>query len=267
MMYENTYDRVKEQGSSKEVWDIAIGLNKVDNLKPSKYLLELTEKSYENVDNIEEALNRYYSRLNTDDEIIANERECDLVSTRIVKILSDGSFTFNPIYLKSIHKTLFEGVFEYPLNKYIGKFRDYNITKKEQVLKNESVTYGDFSGLLDYLRYDFEEEENIDYLKLSEERRIKRIAKFTSAIWQVHPFCEGNTRTVAVFMIKYLNFLGFEVNNDLFKENSKYFRDALVLSNYTNIKKGYKATFKYLESFYTKLFDDEKDLEKIEESV
>ncbi|MGL5574277.1 MAG: Fic family protein [Sarcina sp.] len=266
MYNEITYDKV-QSSTSKDTWEVAIGLNKVDDLEPSKYLLELSEKSYTaNVapESIEEALNRYYSVLNTEDEVIANERECDLVATRIVRILNDKSFTFSPIYLKSIHKNLFEGIFEYPLDDYVGKFRDYNITKKEPVLGNESVTYGDYSNLLEYLKYDFEDEENIDYLSFSEEKLIKRLAKFTSAIWQVHPFCEGNTRTVAIFMIKYLNYLGFEVNNDLFKEHSKYFRNALVLSNYTNIQKGYRATFKYLESFYYKLLiNKEGKLEKI----
>ncbi|MGL4761270.1 MAG: Fic family protein [Sarcina sp.] len=264
---ESTYDKVENTNSSKQTWEVAIGLNKVDNLEPSKYLLELSEKSYNSnmtPDNIEEALRRYYSVLNTEDEIIASERECDLVATRIVKLLNDKSFKFSPIYLKSIHKALFDGIFEYPLNQYIGKFRDYNITKKEPVLKNESVTYGDYGGLLEYLKYDFDEEEEINYTKFTLEKQIKRIAKFTSAIWQVHPFCEGNTRTVAIFMIKYLNFLGFEANNDLFKEHSKYFRDALVLSNYTNVKDGYRANFKYLESFYSKLLNNKDfELEKI----
>ncbi|WP_297437319.1 Fic family protein [uncultured Clostridium sp.] len=260
MGLEGTYDKVQDN-SYKEIWDVAIGLNKVDNLLPSKYLLEISKQSYEigkSTDDIEKALNKYYSTLNTDDEVIANERECDIVSTRIVKILGDKSFNFSPIYLKTIHRILFTDVFKYPLNNYIGKFREYNITKKESVLKNESVTYGDYNGLLDYLKYDFDVEAEINYAKLTVEEQVKRIAKFTSAIWQVHPFCEGNTRTVAVFMIKYLNFLGYEVNNNLFKEHSKYFRDALVLSNYTNIKLGYKASYKYLESFYYKLISEQE---------
>ena len=124
---------------------------------------------------------------------------------------------------------------------------------------------------MEYLRYDFGEEENVDYTKLSPEGQVKRISKFTSAIWQVHPFVEGNTRTTAVFIEKYLRTKGYKVNNDLFKENSLFFRNALVISNFSDINLGISPDFKYLHSFFSKLLINKTqeliNLEEFKEKV
>ena len=253
-----TYDKIEEL-KNKEIkknnWEMAIGLNKVDGLVPSDYLKELVKKSIngeKNYREVEKELHKYYENRNLTKEEI-NTKECDIVSTRIAELLEDGSFTFSPIYLKSIHKYLFDGVFEGDIKNYAGTFRDYNITKKEDILNGKTVIYGNYKDLMEYLRYDFGEEENIDYTKLSSEGQVKRISKFTSAIWQVHPFVEGNTRTTAVFIEKYLRTKGYKVNNDLFKENSLFFRNALVISNFSDINLGISPDFKYLHSFFSKL--------------
>ena len=253
-----TYDKIEEE-KNKEIkknnWEVAIGLNKVDGLVPSVYLKELVEKSIngeKTYREIEKELHRYYENRNLTKEEI-NTKECDIVSTRIAELLEDGSFTFSPIYLKSIHKYLFDGVFEGDIKNYAGTFRDYNITKKEDILNGKTVIYGNYKDLMEYLRYDFGEEENIDYTKLSSEGQVKRISKFTSAIWQVHPFVEGNTRTTALFLIKYLKKLGFKLNEDIFIENSLYFRNALVLSNYSNRELKISNDFRFLTSFFIKL--------------
>lgn len=253
-----TYDKIEEE-KNKEIkknnWEVAIGLNKVDGLVPSVYLKELVEKSIngeKTYREIEKELHRYYENRNLTKEE-TNTRECDIVSTRIAELLEDGSFTFSPIYLKSIHKYLFDGVFEGDIKNYAGIFRDYNISKKEDILNGKTVIYGNYKDLLEYLKYDFNEEENVDYAKLSPEGQVKRISKFTSAIWQVHPFIEGNTRTTALFLIKYLKKLGFKLNEDIFIENSLYFRNTLVISNFSDITLGISPDFKYLHSFFSKL--------------
>lgn len=272
-----TYDKIEElknRDLKKENWEIAIGLNKVDGLNPSPYLKELIlesvngESSYKE---IEEKLHRYYENRDLSKREERNTRECDIVSTRIAELLEDGSFIFSPIYLKSIHKYLFDGVFEDSIKNYAGVFRDYNISKKEEVLNGKSVVYGNYQDLMEYLKYDFEEEKNIDYTKLSPEKQVERISKFTSAIWQIHPFVEGNTRTTAVFIEKYLRTKGYDVNNDLFKENSVFFRNALVISNFSDINLKISPDFKYLHSFFSKLLinHDEKliDLKSFEEKI
>lgn len=254
-----TYDKIeglKNKEVKKNNWEIAIGLNKVDGLNPSPYLKELMvesingESSYKE---IEQKLSKYYENKDLTKEDERNTRECDIVSTRIAELLEDGSFTFSPIYLKSIHRHLFDGVFDGAIKDYAGVFRDYNISKKEDILNGKSVIYGNHKDLMEYLKYDFEEEKNVDYTKLSSEEQVKRISKFTSAIWQVHPFAEGNTRTTAVFIEKYLRTKGYKVNNELFKENSLFFRNALVISNFSDITFKISPDFKYLHSFFTKL--------------
>ena len=254
-----TYDKIEELENrelKKENWEVAVGLNKVDGLTPSPYLRELILESVSGKSSykeIEEKLHKYYENRDLTKKEERNTRECDIVSTRIAELLEDGSFIFSPVYLKSIHRYLFEGVFEDSIKNYAGVFRDYNISKKEDILNGKSVIYGNYQDLMEYLKYDFEEEKNTDYTKLSPEKQVERISKFTSAIWQVHPFAEGNTRTTAVFIEKYLRTKGYDVNNDLFKENSVFFRNALVISNFSDINLRISPDFKYLHSFFSKL--------------
>lgn len=240
-------DPVKKQ----EYWETAIGLNKVDNLEPSEYLIELSKKNIEGklkYYEIENLLKEYYAKKDCNNEKISNEKECDLVSLRIAELLEDKSFGFSPVTLKNIHRYLFKDIYD-----FAGSYRKYNITKKEPILNGNTVTYADFNNIEEYFNYDFNEEKEFEYSKLTSDEMIKHIAKFTSSIWQVHPFGEGNTRTTAVFIEKYLNSLGFDVNNDMFEKYSLYFRNALVRSNYTNIPKNVYPTFEFLIMFFENL--------------
>lgn len=244
-------NEITDSSRKQEYWNTGIGLNKVDNLEPSKYLLDLSQKNingelkYYEVENL---LKTYYETRNSNDINIQKEKECDLVSLRIAMLLEDKSFGFSPITLKNINKYLFKDIYD-----FAGTYRNYNITKKEPILNGLSVTYVDFNNIEDYFSYDFKEEKEFDYSKINTNELIQHIAKFTSSIWQVHPFGEGNTRTTAVFIEKYLNNMGFDVNNTMFKEHSLYFRNALVRSNYANIPKGIFPTFDYLVMFFENL--------------
>lgn len=242
-----TTDKNKKQ----EYWNTGIGLNKVDDLQPSKYLLELSQRNingelkyYE----VEDLLKSYYKNQDINNIKIQKEKECDLVSLRIAQLLDDKSFGFSPVTLKNIHKYLFKDIYD-----FAGQYRTYNITKKEPILNGDTVIYVDYNNIEEYFAYDFKEEKEFDYSKLNNEELIKHIAKFTSSIWQVHSFGEGNTRTTAVFIEKYLNNMGFNVNNDLFKEHSLFFRNSLVRSNYGNIPKGIYPTFDFLIMFFENL--------------
>lgn len=252
------YEKICETNDAKEKqknWNIAFGLQEVDNLKPSKYMVHLAEeniignKSYEIV---EEELSNYYNNQD-ENNINIKEKQADEVSVRIVKILNDKAFTFNYIALKQYHKKLFEGIDIGINEKYIGNFRDYNITKSEPILNGETIQYADYSMIEETLQYDFKEEENQKYTTMTDDEKINRLCVFVSNIWQVHPFGEGNTRTTAIFIQKYLISKGFNVNNDLFKDNSLYFRNALVKANYSNIAKGIEEDKTYLKMFFENL--------------
>ena len=237
-------------------WHTAIGLQAVDGLKPSKYLIDTAIKNIEgdiSIDEAQELLNTYYEenpKANTEDRT----EEADKVAVRIAKILSEKAFSFTPNEYISIHKKLFAGIYG-----HAGKLRDYNITKKEWVLNGATVLYGSASELRATLDYDFAEEKKFSYKNLSMEDIIHHLALFVSRLWQIHVFGEGNTRTTAVFFIKYLRTLGFDVTNDIFAENAWYFRNALVRANYNDLKNGVHETTEYLELFLRNLLLDEKN--------
>ena len=237
-------------------WHTAIGLQAVDGLKPSKYLIDTAIKNIKgdiSIDEAQELLNTYYEenpKADTEDRT----EEADKVAVRIAKILSEKAFSFTPNEYISIHKKLFTGIYG-----HAGKLRDYNITKREWVLNGATVLYGSASELRATLDYDFSEEKKFSYKNLSMEEIIHHLAIFVSRLWQIHVFGEGNTRTTAVFFIKYLRTLGFDATNDIFAENAWYFRNALVRANYNDLRNGVHETTEYLELFLRNLLLDEKN--------
>ena len=238
-------------------WSTAIGLQEVDELKTSKYLIDTAIQNIEGKITMKEAQNlidSYYKERPA--HLSENDRteEADKVSSRIAEILSETAFSFSPNEYISIHRKLFWGIY-----KHAGKIRDYNITKKEWVLDGATVMYGSASELMATLEYDFSQEKDFTYKGLSMDGIIHHLAIFISRLWQIHIFGEGNTRTTAVFFIKYLRFLGFSVTNDIFAENAWYFRNALVRANYMNLQKGIHETTEYLESFLRNLLLNEKN--------
>lgn len=237
----------KEKGYA---WHTAIGLQAVDGLETSEYLIDTAKKNIEGDITFEEANKLIHSYYKENIKHIGNDRteEADKVSVRIAQILSGKSFVFSPAQYISIHKRLFDGVY-----KHAGEIRDYNITKAEWVLDGDTVMYGGALDLRATLDYDFSVEKEFSYKGLSIDETIKHLAVFISRLWQIHIFGEGNTRTTAVFFIKYLKTLGFDVTNDIFAENAWYFRNALVRANYTNLKKDIHETTEFLESFLRNL--------------
>ncbi len=235
-------------------WQTAIGLQDVDGLKTSKYLIDTAIKNIEGDITIDEAqnlLNSYYEENNQRDNKNRTE-EADKVSVRIAKILSERAFTLSTNEYISIHKKLFDGIFP-----HAGVLRDYNITKKEWILNGETVIYGSATELKATLDYDISKEKKFSYKNLSSQEIIHHLALFISDLWQIHAFSEGNTRTSAVFFIKYLRTLGYNVTNDIFAENSWYFRNALVRANYTDLKNNVHSTTEYLELFLENLLLNE----------
>lgn len=237
-------------------WQTAIGLQAVDGLKPSQYLIDTAIRNIEGDISIEEAQDLLTSYYKENPKIDNGDRteEADKVSARIAKILSEKAFSFSPNEYISIHKKLFTGIY-----KHAGKIRDYNISKKEWVLDGASVLYGSASDLRANLEYDFSEEKRFSYKKLSMDEIIRHLAVFVSRLWQNHIFAEGNTRTTAVFFIKYLRFLGFDATNDIFAKNAWYFRNSLVRANYNDLKNGIYETTEYLEVFLRNLLLNEKN--------
>lgn len=242
------------QKEKSYAWDTAIGLQAVDGLSPSGYLKETAAKNIKGEITLKEAyqlIESYYQEKPYHTETERTE-EADKVSVRIASLLTEKAFSFTPKEYVAIHRKLFTGI--YP---HAGQLRDYNITKKEWVLDGDSVIYGSATELEATLDYDFSQERAFSYRNLPTNAMIKHLAEFVARLWQIHIFCEGNTRTTAVFFIKYLHTLGFDVTNNVFAENAWYFRNAMVRANYNNYKKGVFATKEYLELFLRNLLLEE----------
>ena len=231
-------------------WSTAIGLQAVDGLRPSEYLINTAVQNIEGEITLQEAKylidNYYQNRPARSDE--ERTEEADKVSARIAEILSETAFSFMPNEYMAIHRRLFQGIYS-----HAGKIRDYNITKKEWVLRGDTVLYVSASDVLRAVEYELEQEKAFDYSGISRDNLAKHLADFTAGLWQVHPFGEGNTRTTAVFIILYLRSLGFDVDNSLFAGHSWYFRNALVRANYQNIKKGITRNTDFLTLFFRNL--------------
>lgn len=248
------YLRAKEPGKAElaGIWRAAIGLQKVDGLTPSAYLVETARRNIEGEITIAEAgkiIGEYYkSKAVRAEAAKTRTDEADIVSQRMTEVLAEPTFSFSPASYVSIHRKLFLGIY-----KHAGKIRDYNITKSEWVLKKDTVRYESADVIAATLEYEFERERRFDYKGLSSQETISHFSRFIADVWQIHAFGEGNTRTTGIFAVKYLRTLGYAVENDIFSDNSYYFRNALVRANYTNIPKGIHPTLIYLERFFANL--------------
>ena len=243
-----------------EAWRVAIGLQAVDGLKTSEYLQDTARRNIEGeitIDEARELVKEYYIKKTVHDDDDADKEEADRVSSNISKLLQTDAFTYSVAGLAAIHRAIFEGVF-----KHAGRFRDYDISKKEWVLRGDSVLYGRWQDLRMAIEYDLGQEHQFDYTGLNKDQMVEHLAKFVSGLWQIHPFCEGNTRTTAIFIIKYLRSQGFSVNNEMFERHSWYFRNALVRANYRNLEKGIGYEPIFLVRFFRNLLLGENNLLK-----
>ena len=251
-----SFDEYLRQGEPSqkeraENWKTAIGLQAVDGLQPSAYLIDVAKRNIEGeitLDETRKLIDSYYQNKTVRTPKDEDEEEADKVSANIAKILASKTFAFNTNGYVSLHRRIFEGVF-----KHAGEIRQYDISKKEWVLEGDSVNYLNWEDLRRALDWDIEQEKNFSYKGLTDDEKIEHIAKFISGIWQIHAFREGNTRTTAIFTIQYLRSLGYEVNNEMFAKHSWYFRNALVRANYRNIQKGIDYSPIYLVRFFRNL--------------
>ena len=233
------------------VWQTAIGLQAVDGLKPSEYLLQTARKDIEGeigIDDVERLVASYYESKEVRTEQDEQSREADVAATNIRKLLAEKTFAFSLVGLTAIHRRIFTGIFD-----FAGEIREHNITKKEWVLRGDTVLYVSAPDISRAIEYDLEQERQFDYSQTDLNGFVSHFSKFVSGLWQIHPFREGNTRTTAVFAIMYLRSLGFDVQNDMFANHSWYFRNALVRANYQNVQKGIKREPAFLEQFFRNL--------------
>lgn len=249
----NAYIRLGEPKLKEKaaIWQTAIGLQAVDGLTTSEYLLETAKENIEGKITIEEAnarISNYYEDRSDRYAIETGTKEADIVAGRITALLAEKDFSFTPAAWVSIHRYLFKDVF-----MHAGEIRTYNISKNEWALNGKSVFYASYDSIPMTMEYDFKTEAAFSYKNLSRDDISRHFAQFTCDIWQIHPFGEGNTRSTAVFIIKYLSSLGYSIGKECFAKNSWYFRNALVRANYNDLPNDIHATTLYLERFFENL--------------
>lgn len=235
------------QREKANAWQTAIGLQNVDGLKVSTYLIDVARQHIKGDITIDEARERikvYYETKSGHDEV---DEEGDKASVNIAKILNEPSFAFSVVGLTSIHRRIFDGIF-----KFAGQLRKVELSKKEWVLGGDvSVSYQPAADLREAIEYDLSREKEFDYSNRPISDTIKHLSQFIADLWQIHPFREGNTRTTAVFLIKYLRSMGIPATNDMFKHHSWYFRNALVRASYKGLN--ISPTTEFVEKFLRNL--------------
>lgn len=254
------FDEYIRQGEPEKkdkayAWSTAIGLQAVDGLKPSQYLIDTARRNIEGeitIDEVQELLRSYYASETNRNRIEDDDEEADKAAANIKRILSTKTLAFNTNGYIATHRRIFEGVF-----KHAGELRKYDITKKEWVLKGDTVNYLNWEDLRRAIDYDIQQEKDFSYKGLTDKEKVRHLCRFTAGLWQIHAFREGNTRTTAVFLIQYLRSIGYKVNNDMFAHHSWYFRNALVRANYKNSDLGIDYDYQYLERFFFNLLLNE----------
>lgn len=262
---EPTYFRKSESndGSYKRaLWDAAFGLQAVDGLKPSDYVRGLAEDNScgrISLEQVGKSLDTYYEQERTISGSQPPEEEADKVSYRIVQLLEDGAFTLDPHVLSTIHAHLFHGIDD---ALYLpGSFKSEQLVKCERILNGDSVLYGPPSLYARSLEMLFNREIEHSYAGYADGPTLswadaEALARFVANVWMVHPFAEGNTRTVAVFLALYLRSMGFDVNNEPFARHASFFRGALVRATYQNRPVGVGLDASHLLLFLSKLVED-----------
>lgn len=256
-----SYEPAAEHSSAaarRHYWAVAIGLQAVDGLEVSPYLRTLA-KSYENgtrsLKETSQLIREYHGK-----DARPGHRdtlEADLVSQRIAELLESAPFSLSPDMLKQIHHHLFQDLDEDVYRP--GEFKAERMVKQEEILNGDSVLYADPSTYDMSLRMAFATEQTREYGCEMKGDQLKAFCRTIAFLWQIHPFAEGNTRTVAVFSELYLNYLGFSVTNEPFEASSRYYRDALVRAMYRNASAGIMPTDEFLVRFYDNVLNDSRN--------
>jgi cell filamentation protein len=194
------------------------------------------------------------NRFNICDQKELDTVESNITSVKLVqadkleKIFRDNGFTFNG--LKALHRYLFEDIYY-----WAGCPRRIDIEKPERVLNGLSVQYSHHKNIAKDIEQCIEALNRIQWNTLDLDGKAHKFTRLIAALWQVHPFREGNTRTVITFACEYAKQHGFPMDKSLLAEHPKYVRESLVMASI-----GEYSEYKYLE----RIFKDSIQREQME---
>lgn len=253
-MSEEKKSNVKSNFNTKKTYlNTANFLTFSNHVKHSDLYNQLSDKYIKNeieFSEIEYTIKNYYHSLHDFNSDIKKQREYDLICFRIAYLLENKSFVLNPIVFKNIHKFIYRDIFE-----FCGNFREYNINQKESLSNHYPINFIDSKDISKSLIYIFDKELSYDYSYSNQDDMIKNFAQFFSDLWEIHPFLEGNTCSITVFMIKYLTYLGFNLNFSVFEDNGALCKNGLIKSIYNNFPMDIYANFDLLISFFNILLN------------
>ncbi len=173
---------------------------------------------------------------------IRDERTLDLIeaeqSRQNMMLLYEAGFhDFSPKGLCEIHKVLFGDIYD-----WAGKYRIINIEKREQLLAGKSVWYSNAEDIDADLEKAFAAMQALDWQRMDKEQFVSALARRFPTIWQVHPFREGNTRTVVMMLTFFVEHYGYWLDQELMAACAGYVRDSFVMASL-----GGYSEFEYLE--------------------
>ena len=200
------------------VWAAALGLQATDGLRTSYEMRQTARQHIEGhitLSEVSQHINEYYESNPPASPEKNKEQEADKVACNIADELFNSHVDFSTEGYLALHRRLFNGVYD-----HAGQLRTNDIVKKEWVLEKDTVFYLHWEELRMALDSNFQFERNIHYNELHGEELLEWIAFFTAGVWHIHPFNEGNTRTVAVFAILLLRSLGYNIHTDVFADHS-----------------------------------------------
>lgn len=226
-------------------WKSAIAFQAIEGLETSDDLMDIARQNIAGEISARKAVNLAKK--------IDNENHANLVAARMFEILSQTPQAagllneFSPQNakvqknaheflsqetLQNIHHKLFDGILE-----NAGEYRKKNIAKREWALDGELLVYPEAKNIASSLKKIFVQEKKFSFDNLKKPEIAEHIANFISELWQIHPFEKYNTQTVAIFLIKYLEYFGFDSSNETLARKPVYFRNSLVRSAYSDGKK------------------------------
>lgn len=232
------------------IWAAAIGLQATDGLRTTDKMRNTARRHIENQISLDEARQdiwRHYEDNPATTPEQTKEQEADKTAFNIARILFSGqAVDFSTDGYLNLHRQVFDGVYD-----HAGQLRTCDLVKKEWVLEKNTVIYLHWEEIRIALDSNFDFKENINYQHRKGRELVDWISQFTAAVWHIHPFNEGNTRTTAVMAILIARSLGHDLHTDVFAEHSWYYRNAMVRANYMDLDRNVHIHPEFLIRFYS----------------
>jgi cell filamentation protein len=182
------------------------------------------------------------NKFNIKDSEVLNEMEAEYASLRLAQIAETPLIgVYDAEHIRKMHEFIFQDIFD-----WAGTYRTIDIIKHEPVLGGLSIEYAEYDKIDTALDNEIQNMKAIQWLEYSIDEQAYLFSLHLSRIWRVHPFREGNTRTITHFCCQYADSIGMNIDRSIFENNARYFRSALVAASAVFKDLGDKSKLEYL---------------------